>query len=305
MANEALPILDCHQHFIDARRLTYPVFAQRSAGFEALVGDYAALPRVYLPQDYARDVAGLNVVATVGAEFIADDAPAELRWLSGLGAAGGHPDALIAPVDFQSPDLADRLDLWASLGRVRAVRQHLAWHPTNPLLRYASRPDLLADPDWRRGLARLRGRGLVCELELFSTQLPQLAAVAAAFPEIDFVLPVMGWPVDVSDAGRAAWRQALASVAACANVRLKLFGLECVFGIHWTVAQTRPWLLDAIDLFGPPRCMFASHLPICRLAGGVQRLYAAYFEVIAGFSRDEQRQLLHDTAAATYHLPQP
>ena len=46
MANEALPILDCHQHFIDARRLTYPVFAQRSAGFEALVGDYAALPRV-------------------------------------------------------------------------------------------------------------------------------------------------------------------------------------------------------------------------------------------------------------------
>ena len=62
MANEALPILDCHQHFIDARRLTYPVFAQRSAGFEALVGDYAALPRVYLPQDYARDVAGLNVV---------------------------------------------------------------------------------------------------------------------------------------------------------------------------------------------------------------------------------------------------
>ena len=299
MANDALPILDCHQHFIDTRRLHYPVFAQRSAGFEALVGDYAALPRVYLPEDYAHDVAGLNVVATVCAEFIAEDAPAELRWLSGLGAAGGHPDALIAPVDFQSPDLADRLDLWASLGRVRAVRQHLAWHPTNPLLRYASRPDLLADPDWRRGLAGLRGSNLVCELELFSTQLPHLAAVATAFPEIDFVLPVMGWPVDVSEDGRAAWRLALAAVAACANVRLKLFGLECVFGIHWTTAQVRPWLLDAIDLFGPARCMFASHLPICRLAGGVERLYAAYLEAIADFSCYEQRQLLHDTAAAT------
>ena len=112
----------------------------------------------------------------------------------------------------------------------------------------------------------------------------------------------MGWPVDVSEEGRAAWRRALASVAACANVRLKLFGLECVFGIHWTVAQVRPWLLDAIELFGPDRCMFASHLPICRLAGGVQRLYAAYLEVIASYSRDEQRQLLHDTAAATYRL---
>ena len=56
MESHGLPIIDCHQHFIDARRLRYPVFMQRSAGFEALVGDYEALPRVYLPEDYARDV---------------------------------------------------------------------------------------------------------------------------------------------------------------------------------------------------------------------------------------------------------
>ena len=62
MDDAALPILDCHQHFYDARRLHYPVFAQRSAGFEALVGDYGALPRVYRPEDYAQDTAGLNVV---------------------------------------------------------------------------------------------------------------------------------------------------------------------------------------------------------------------------------------------------
>ena len=54
MESQGLPIIDCHQHFIDARRLRYPVFMQRSAGFEALVGDYGALPRVYLPEDYAR-----------------------------------------------------------------------------------------------------------------------------------------------------------------------------------------------------------------------------------------------------------
>ena len=63
----SLPILDCHLHFIDAGRFRYPVFAQPSAGFEALVGDYSALPRVYLPKDYARDTGGLNVVNTVWA----------------------------------------------------------------------------------------------------------------------------------------------------------------------------------------------------------------------------------------------
>jgi hypothetical protein len=45
--------------------LRYPVFMQRSAGFETLVGDYGALPRVNLPEDYARDVDGLGVVKTV------------------------------------------------------------------------------------------------------------------------------------------------------------------------------------------------------------------------------------------------
>ena len=75
MENQGLPIIDCHQHFIDSRRLRYPVFMQRSAGFEALIGDYSALPRVYLPEDYARDVNGLGVVKTVWAEFISPPDP--------------------------------------------------------------------------------------------------------------------------------------------------------------------------------------------------------------------------------------
>src|SRR5262249_43254365 len=74
------------------------------------------------------------------------------------------------------------------------------------------------------------------------------------------------------------------------------------FGIRWTVAQIRPWILDTVELFGPDRCMFASHLPICKLACSVQQLYAAYLEVIADFSVSEKRQMLHDTAAEIYGL---
>ena len=50
---------------------------QCSLGFEALVGDYSRLPRVYLAEDYARDAEGLNVVQTVWAEFICDDPAGE------------------------------------------------------------------------------------------------------------------------------------------------------------------------------------------------------------------------------------
>jgi predicted TIM-barrel fold metal-dependent hydrolase len=231
----ALPILDCHQHFFDVRRLGYPVFERRSPGFEALVGDYAALPRVYLPEDYGRDVAGWPVVSTVWAEFMADDPGAELQWVRELAGATGWPAGMIAQVDFASPELGRMLDFYASVEPIRAVRQHLGWHPTDPLLRYASRPDFLTDPGWRHGLAALHERDLRCELEVFAPQLPDLAAVAAGRPDIQFVVPVMGWPVDLTREGRWAWKHGLAAVAACANVAVKIFGLECIFGVAWTV----------------------------------------------------------------------
>ncbi|MFC7397560.1 amidohydrolase family protein [Chelatococcus sp. GCM10030263] len=302
MDDGKLPIIDCHQHFFDARRLNYPVFAQRSEGFEVLVGDYSTLPRVYLPEDYARDTAGFNVVKTVWAEFMSDDPVGEMRWAGALAQATGRPNGMIGLVDFASPDLERRLEDYRSAGPLRCVRQHLAWHPTNPLLRYATRPDLLADAAWRRGLALLRGGGLVCEIEVFGPQLPELAAVVAAYPDIPFVLPVMGWPLDLTAAGRATWKRDLAVLAEHPNVAVKIFGLECIFGIHWTIAQVRPWILDVIEVFGPGRSMFASHMPICKLACTFEQLYSAYLEIIEGCSLEEKRRLMGDTAAIVYNL---
>src|SRR5262245_58123788 len=129
------PILDCHQHFYDAGRFRYPVFEARSAGFEALVGDYSALPRVYLPTDYARDTEGLNSVQSVCAEFMSGDPAGEIRWLNELAETTGRPNGIIASVDFLDPQLNRVLDEYAGARRVRCVRQHLAWHPTNPALR--------------------------------------------------------------------------------------------------------------------------------------------------------------------------
>jgi predicted TIM-barrel fold metal-dependent hydrolase len=298
----ALPILDCHQHFYDAGRFHYPVFATRSEGFEALVGDYSALPRIYLPDDYARDTSALNVVGTVWAEFISTDPVGETRWAQDLANTTGRPDGIIALVDFSNPDLPGTLDAYASTNRIHCVRQHLGRHPANPLLRYATAPRLMSDAAWRRGLASLRGRNLICEIEIFAPQLPELASLATAFPDIQFVLPVLGWPLDLTSEGQAAWRRGMTLVGACPNVAVKIFGLECIFGIHWTVAQVRPWILQAIEVFGPERCMFASHMPISKLACSFEQLYRAYFEVIAEFSVSEQRRLLHDTAVRIYKL---
>jgi predicted TIM-barrel fold metal-dependent hydrolase len=209
---------------------------------------------------------------------------------------------MIAAVDFLDPGLTRVLDQYAALGHVRCVRQHLGWHPTNPALSFTTHADLMTDSGWRSGVGALRGRGLVCELEIFSPQLRDFGTVAALYPDIQFVLPVMGWPVNLTIDGHAAWKRDLAAVSARPNVAVKIFALECVFGLRWSVAQVRPWILEAISLFGCDRCMFASHMPLAKLAYSFQQIYSAYFEIIADFSLSDRLWLLHDTAARVYRL---
>ena len=222
----------------------------------------------------------------------------------GAHAGSSRPSSLIALVDFADPALDRLLDAYMASGPVRCVRQHMGWHPTQPLLRFTRRPDVLTDPAWRRGLASLRGRGLVCEIEVFGSQLRDFAGVAAASPDLPFVLPVMGWPINLTRDGHSAWKGDLTLVGACPNVTLKIFGMECIFGIRWTIAQVRPWILDAIEVFGPDRCMFASHMPICKLACSFGQLYTAYGEIIAEFTLAEKRRMVHDNAATLYGISQ-
>ena len=302
---DGLPILDCHQHFYDSRLLHYDVFAKPSAGLTALVGDYAALPHIYRPEDYARDIAGLTVDGTVWAEFISSNPLEEVRWAATLAREAGRPSSLIALMDFADPAVDRLLDAYQTTGPVRCVRQHVGWHPTQPALRFTSQPGLMADPAWRRGLASLRGRRLACEIEVFGSQLREFSSLAAAYPDLQFVLPVMGWPIDLTEEGHALWKRDLATVGACPNVTLKIFGIECIFGVRWTMAQVRPWILDAIEIFSPDRCMFASHLPISKLACTARELYAAYGEIIGAFTELEKRRMFHDTAAAIYQVSQP
>ena len=47
------------------------------------------------------------------------------------------------------------------------------------------------------------------------------------------------------------------------------------------------------------------HLPIAGLSGGFERLYAAYQQIVAHFSADEQDRLFRGTAAAWFEASRP
>jgi predicted TIM-barrel fold metal-dependent hydrolase len=157
-----------------------------------------------------------------------------VRWAENLSDEKGYPHGIVALVDFLSPDVAEVLDTYGSLKHVRAVRQHLAWHPTNPLMCFAPRPHILTDKAWLARLALLRKQDLRCEIEIFGSQLPDLKVVASSYPDIQFILPVMGWPIDLTGAGHRTWKRDMEALSKCENVAVKIFGMECIFGISWT-----------------------------------------------------------------------
>ena len=127
--------------------------------------------------------------------------------------------------------------------------------------------------------------------------------MARAFADIPFTLGVMGWPLDLSPSGFARWRQDMQGLSRCANVCVEIAALECIFGRGWRTQDVAPWILSLIELFGPARCMFGSHMPIAGLSGGFARLYAAYSQIVAGCSADEQDKLFRGTAAAWFAAP--
>jgi predicted TIM-barrel fold metal-dependent hydrolase len=293
-----LRIFDGHVHLFDCEANTHAFLEREDPTFRTLIGDYSALPLRYLTDDYLKASASCRVEGIVWYEFLSADPVGEARWAQRLADASRLGQSMVGLVDFLDPALEERLEAYAALPNVVAVREHLGWDTGNALRRFAKRPDLLTDPAWRQGLGTLRRFGFRCGLEVFAPQLSDLHDVVRLHPEIGFTLAVMGWPLDLSPAGYARWRHDVAVLSRCANVRAEIAAIECIFGMGWRREQIAPWVLSLIEMFGPARCMFGSHMPIAGLSWGFERLYDAYQEIVAGFSQAERDDMFRGTAAA-------
>jgi predicted TIM-barrel fold metal-dependent hydrolase len=61
-------------------------------------------------------------------------------------------------------------------------------------------------------------------------------------------------------------------------------------------------VLSTIEIFGDDRCMFGTNWPVDKLFSSYVDLVAAYTEIIADFSRDEQEQLFSRNAERYYRI---
>jgi len=234
------PLIDSHVHVWDPAAIEY----------HWLRGE---LDRAYLPDEYRAGAPRTTGVIFVEAE--AGDSVAEARWVASLDWPELRGIVAHAPLE-RGAAVSDHLERLRETGRVVGIRRQLQNEP----LAFFDHPGLL------EGLRVLPARKLPFDACVVHEQLPALTQLLRQVPDLPVVLDHLGKPpVAAGDDG--TWARDLAGLAALPQVRMKLSGIAPEGSADRPVReQARSWLLTALDLFGPERCMVGSDWPVSAIS---------------------------------------
>ena len=296
----------------------------------------------YLLDELLADTgSGHNVVSTVFMEcgsMYRADGPEPMRpvgetefvnGIAAMSASGGYGNGRMCASIVSFADLS----LGAAVGgvldahmaaspRFRGIRHASAWDPHASIRNAHTNPKggLLGESKFREGFAELGKRGLTFDAWLYHTNIPELTALARAFPEQPIVLDHFGGPLGIGPyTGKRreiyeTWKGNVAALAKCENVVAKLGGLVMPlngFGFHKravppssdeVASATRDYYLHMIDCFGPERCMFESNFPVDKQSCSYQVLWNAFKKIADDFCPADKATLFHDTATRVYRV---
>lgn len=301
-------IVDCHHHLFGLESVYYPWLTDHPEE-NFLLGNYDALKKNYLPQDFRDDHDDLRVVKSVHVEAEAnhEDSIAETKWLAGIIrennlSENNFPSAIVAHAWFHRDDSRAEMESQASFSEVRGIRSKpVTSASAGELNSVIGVPGSMEDPAWRRGLGQLREFNLSWDLRVPWWHLEQAADVCALYPDLPVVVEHTGLPWDRSEDGLAQWRSAMLRLAALENVSLKVSELGLAQD-PWDYEDNRRVVREAIEIFGFDRCMYASNFPVAGLRIGYKDQVCAIASMIADCSVDERQSLFHDTATRFYRL---
>ena len=293
-----LPIIDAHHHIwrqADLPWLSGPEMPR-------IFGPYEAIRRDYLIDEFRADLAASHVVKSVyvQANWPKHLAVEEVAWVQSVADQHGWPHGIVGYVDLLADNAAETLKRQAAHPLLRGVRMQLHWHE-NPLYRFACAPDLAAHPALRKNIRWLAEYDLPFDLQVFSGQMADAAALAAANPDITFILQHAGMLEDRSASGITVWRDGMQRLADLPNVVNKFSGLGTF--IHRNDAQHIEFVVsETLAWFGPERCLFGSNFPIEKLWTSYGDLVHAHRAAIGSLPDAAQAMILHDNAARFYKL---
>ncbi len=333
-----LPIVDPHHHLWDLRPLL-PTFAGSEDEFIATL---ARSPYYVFDQLLADAQSGHNIVATVfmecGAFYRAGASNAlkpvgEVEFVNGVAAqsasglygpfracAGivGHADLTLGE---KARGVLEAL-VEAGNGRFRGIRHRGAWDADPAVLGPSAdgSPGIYNGDAFRAGFAQLAPLGLSFDAWVLEPQLPDVIALARAFPDTAIILDHCGAPLNIASyRGTQAerfdiWRGNIRTLAQCPNVSIKVGGLampcigmpeqgpEAGLSSQALADLWKPYVETCIEAFGPDRAMFESNYPVDKWGASYATLWNTFKRLAAGASAHEKQALFAGTATRVYRI---
>ncbi|MDB5581238.1 MAG: amidohydrolase [Bradyrhizobium sp.] len=296
----------------------------------------------YLMEDLLQDTGdGHNIIATVfvqsgptmyraqGAEEMKPVGEVEFaNGIAAMSASGlfGKTRLCAGIVGFAELMLGDRVrpvleaQIAAGNGRLRGIRRNIPYDSSNEGSFPPQVPHVALDAQFRKGLAQVQALGLSFDVWMFHPQLPELADLLRAFPDLPMVLNHVG---GVLGEGRYAgkrdevfkvWSANMCELAQFPNLTVKLGGLgmsRCGWDFHLREKHAgseelarawRPYIEFCIESFGVERCMMESNFPVDKISSGYSVLWNALKRITQGCSAAEKAALYRGTAARVYRL---
>jgi predicted TIM-barrel fold metal-dependent hydrolase len=273
-------IVDTHFHLIDLDGLRYP-----------WLDDVAALNRSFRVAEYLEAASPAGIDRMLHMEVDVAEAGQERETATALKTGRGVIGAIAAcrPENSDFPTVMERV---VADTRVKGFRRVL----------HTGAHDLAQTPIFTENLRLLARVGRPFDLCLWPRHLPIAKHLAAACPDVQFILDHCGMP-DIKNRDFEAWKHPIQDLARLPNIACKILGIIAyVDPTNWSINDLRPYVEHVISCFGWDRIVWGSDWPVCTLTAELGRWIAATFELLQGTSASERERLLSRNAERIYAL---
>lgn len=284
---ETLPVIDAHQHLWDPATGWYGWLAREPE----------ILQRRFVFADARDAIEALNVIGTV----LVQAADRDEDTLAMLAEAATNPRVLgvVGYVPLEQPERA--------AARLATLRTEDAFVGVRNLIHDQPDPDWLLRPDVAEGLRLLETAGLPFDLvAVLPRHLEHVGYLSERFPSLTIVIDHLAKPPVGTDR-RQRWYDLMSRAAGNPRVVAKLSGLyRHGGGPAATEEDLRPWVSEAIELFGAERLLVGSDWPVAEIEGGYAPVMGSVIAAVCSLLADsEARQVLAGTAARVYGVGVP
>ena len=299
-----IKIVDAHHHLWDLNNADTKYSWLMVTEGEAFFGDYAAIRKSYLLEDYIEDAKNQNIIKSVHVQAEHDDDKPvnETAWLQNLADTQSSklPNAIVAFADFSKNNVSEILDAHQEYKNTRGIRQILSYNKDEPKYSHATE-DFMKNSTWVENFKYIRNRNLSFDIQIYKHQMEDAVNLANKYNDVLFILNHTGEPCYQSKEYIESWEENMKKLAKCENVVAKISGLG-MFDPQWTINSTRIFVEKTIQTFGIERCMFASNFPVDKIFNSFDTYWNSFKEITKNYSENDKQLLFSSNAEKYYRI---